>query len=44
MRKWAVHCRTNRVYAQVHLRRLAGDRTALQAHIPLPQSPADVLE
>ena len=44
MRKWAVHCQTNRVYAQVYLRRLAGDRTALQAHIPLPQSPADVLE
>ena len=44
MRRQAVHCGTNRVYAQVYLRRLAGDRTALQAHIPLPQSPADDLE
>ena len=44
MRKQVVRCRTNRMYAQVYLRQLAGDRTALQAHIPLPQSPADVLE
>ena len=42
--KHSIHSEANRVHAEMYVYRLAGDRIAMQTHVPLPKSATDVLE
>ena len=42
--KCPIHGGANRVHAKMDVHQLAGDRIAMQTHVPLPKSATDVLE